>query len=261
LNQQQLLRLLEEVADGHRAPAEAAVQLGSFGSAAVIGATGQAEARVDHQRAMRCGFPEVVFAEGKTPEQVGLIAREILQASAVVIATRATPEHHQAVVAHESDARWFEAARLIAVDRRETRPADGHIVVASAGTSDIPIAEEAAICAELMGSRVTRLYDMGVAGLHRLLDEAGTLRSARAVIAVAGMEGALPSVIAGIVDIPVVAVPTSIGYGANFGGVSALLSMLNSCAGGISVVNIDNGFGAAVVATRINRPAWERGQR
>ena len=149
---------------------------------------------------------------------------------------------------------WHEAARVIVVDRRAEPPREGHVVVATGGTADIPVAEEAAVCAEVMGCRVTRLFDVGVAGVHRLLAHTDTLRSARAIVAVAGMEGALPSLVAGLVDVPVIAVPTSVGYGANFGGVAALLTMLNSCAGGIGVVNIDNGFGAAVLASRINRP-------
>jgi NCAIR mutase (PurE)-related protein len=151
------------------------------------------------------------------------------------------------------DARYFEDARILLVDRREGKPSEGHVVVASGGTADFPVAEEAAIAAEVMGNRVTRLYDVGVAGIHRLLAEEDLLRSARVVIAVAGMEGALPGVVAGLVGCPVIAVPTSVGYGASFGGVAALLTMLNSCPGGIGVVNIDNGFGAASLATRINR--------
>jgi len=184
------------------------------------------------------------------------VVREVLERSDVVLATRATPQHFQALAQRIDDARWLETPRLIVVDRREQTPCEGHVVVASAGTADVPVAEEAAACAEVMGSRVTRLYDVGVAGVHRVISQVDLLRSARAIIAVAGMEGALPSVVAGLVDVPVIAVPTSVGYGANFGGVSALLTMLNSCAGGIGVVNIDNGFGAAVIADRINRPRW-----
>ncbi len=149
-----------------------------------------------------------------------------------------------------------DLAHLVWVDRRANPPSEGSVVVASGGTADIPVAEEAARTAELMGCAVTRLYDVGVAGVHRVLAHTGLLRDARVVIAVAGMEGALPSLVAGLVDVPVVAVPTSVGYGANFGGIAALLTMLNSCAGGIGVVNIDNGFGAGLLAARINRPAW-----
>lgn len=222
----------------------------------VTGATGAVEARVDHDRTARCGFAEVVFAQGKTPEQVAAIAGELLSRGDVLLATRATHEQFEAVARVIPDARWHEAARTIVVDRRPSPPRVGHVVVASAGTADIPVAEEAALCCEVMGSHVTRLFDVGVAGVHRALAHTDLLRSARVIIAVAGMEGALPSLVAGLVAVPVIAVPTSVGYGANLGGVSALLTMVNSCAGGIGVVNIDNGFGAAVLATRINAPAW-----
>ena len=175
------------------------------------------------------------------------IARDLLDHGDVLLATRAGPAHYQAVARIAEDARYHDQARLIVVDRRGERPSEGHVVVASAGTADVPVAEEAAMCAEVMGSKVTRLYDVGVAGVHRVLAHTETLRDARAVIAVAGMEGALPSIVAGLVDVPVIAVPTSVGYGAHFGGVAALLTMLNSCSGGIGVVNIDNGFGAAML--------------
>ncbi len=210
------------------------------------------DVKIDHHRALRCGFAEVVFGEGKTPGQVRTAGRELLEHGDVVLCTRASAAHYQALAQIAADARYFEAARLIVVDRREERPAVGHIVVATGGTADTPVAEEAAISAEVMGNRVTRLYDVGVAGVHRLLAQQDTLRDARAIIAVAGMEGALPSVVTGLVSAPVVAVPTSVGYGANFSGISALLTMLNSCASGLAVVNIDNGFGAAAMASRIN---------
>jgi len=214
------------------------------------------EARVDHDRQDRCGFPEVVFCEGKTARQVATIVAEILTRSDVVLATRVNADQAAAVSASVADAVYDEVPRLLWVDRRTDTPGEGLVVVASGGTSDIPVAEEAARTAELMGCNVHRLFDVGVAGVHRLLDNAELLRSARVVIAVAGMEGALPSVVAGLVDVPVVAVPTSIGYGANLGGIAALLTMLNSCAGGIGVVNIDNGFGAGLLASRVNRPRW-----
>ncbi len=251
-----LNELLAAVAAGQTDAGDAAALLAATPFSEVGAVSGAPEARVDHHRAVRCGFPEVVFCQGKTPDQVVSIAREILSRSQVLLATRASAEQFQAVARRIDDARWLETPRLIVVDRREDPPCEGHVVVASGGTADIPVAEEAAACAEIMGCKVTRLFDVGVAGVHRILAHSETLRSARAVIAVAGMEGALPSLVAGLVDVPVVAVPTSVGYGANFGGVSALLTMLNSCAGGIGVVNIDNGFGAAVIATRINRPAW-----
>jgi pyridinium-3,5-biscarboxylic acid mononucleotide synthase len=254
MDRDRLLELLHAVAEGSRSATDAARELETLPFAEVIGTEERTHSRIDHHRALRTGFPEVVFCEGKTDAQVAAIAGEILGHGHVLLATRATPEQFSAVEALAADAQWHDAARLIVVDRREDPPRDGHVVVATGGTADIPVAEEAATCAEVMGCRVTRLFDVGVAGVHRLLAHADVLRSARAIVAVAGMEGALPSLVAGLVDVPVIAVPTSVGYGANFGGVSALLAMLNSCAGGIGVVNIDNGFGAAVLATRINRP-------
>jgi NCAIR mutase (PurE)-related protein len=256
VDQQHLIDLLAAVSAGALSPDQAAQQLASLPFADVNDGSpdGTVSARVDHHRDLRTGFPEVIFCQGKTAEQVSAIADEILAHGDVLLATRATPEQLVAVRAVAPDAEWHEAARVIVVDRRQEPPRSGHVVVATGGTADIPVAEEAAVCLEVMGCRVTRLFDVGVAGVHRLLAHTGTLRSARAIIAVAGMEGALPSIVAGLVDVPVVAVPTSVGYGANFGGVAALLAMLNSCAGGIGVVNIDNGFGAAVLASRINRP-------
>ena len=205
---------------------------------------------MDFDRGVRPEF----FQQPQTVDGAAGNAKRKITHGNVLLATRADKEHLAAVEAIASDAVWHEAARLVVVDRRPVPPREGHVVVASGGTADVPVAEEAAVSAEVMGCAVTRLYDVGVAGLHRLLAHSDTLRSARVIIAVAGMEGALPSLVAGLVDVPVVAVPTSVGYGANLGGVAALLTMLNSCAGGIGVVNIDNGFGAAVLATRINRP-------
>lgn len=250
------LELLKSVAAGGVSPEEASRRLtrAPYGEVTAGADGSRVDARVDHDRCERTGFAEVIFCQGKSAEQVGAIAREILRHSDVLVGTRATHEHASAVRESASNVTWHEDARVLIVDRRNTPPREGHIVVASAGTADIPVAEEAAVCAEAMGSRVTRLYDVGVAGVHRLLAHTDVLRSARAIIAVAGMDGALPSLIAGLVDVPVIAVPTSVGYGANFGGVAPLLTMLNSCAGGIGVVNIDNGFGAAVLATRVNRP-------
>lgn len=244
----EILRLLESVAAGKIAPDGALDSLRSLPFAEL------GDAKVDHHRALRCGFPEVIFCEGKTPGQVRSVGRELLEHGDVVLATRASAAHYQALAQFASDARYFEAARLIVVDRREDPPAEGHVVVATGGTADTPVAEEAAISAEVMGNRVTRLFDVGVAGVHRLLAHQELLRSANVIIAVAGMEGALPSLVTGLVATPVIAVPTSVGYGANLGGFSALLTMLNSCASGMAVVNIDNGFGAAAIATRINRP-------
>jgi NCAIR mutase (PurE)-related protein len=195
-----------------------------------------------------------VFCPGKTPEQVARIAVEILDRGPVLLATRADDTHWEALREAAPDAGRSEVARVMWVDRRDARPAEGHVLVATGGTSDIPVAEEAAVCAEIMGNRVTRLFDVGVAGVHRLLANRDRLDEARVIIAVAGMEGALPSLVAGLVGTPVVAVPTSVGYGATFGGLAALLTMITSCAPGIGVVNIDNGFGAAALASRINRP-------
>jgi NCAIR mutase (PurE)-related protein len=259
LDARDLERLLQAVASGRTAPADAAREIGQLPFAEVLDEPGgSAVARVDHHRALRCGFAEVIFCEGKTPEHVAAIAGELLGHGDVLLATRADDEHAHAILGIAPDAVRDPLARLVWVDRREEPPAEGLVVVASAGTADIPIAEEAARTAELMGCRVVRLFDVGVAGVHRALAHADTLRAARVVVAVAGMEGALPSLVAGLVDVPVVAVPTSVGYGANFGGVSALLTMLNSCAGGIGVVNIDNGFGAGQLAARINNPSWAR---
>lgn len=239
--------LMQAVAAGTTAPDDAASQLKDLPFADL------GHAKVDHHREMRCGFPEVIFCQGKTPAQVRSISREILDHGQVLLGTRASAAHYQAVAQIEPDTRYFEDARILLVDKRPAPPRIGHITVVTGGTADIPVAEEAAITAEAMGNDVSRLFDVGVAGIHRLLAHTDELRRARVIIAVAGMEGALPSLVAGLVSVPVVAVPTSVGYGANFGGVSALLTMLNSCASGIGVVNIDNGFGAAAMASRINQ--------
>jgi NCAIR mutase (PurE)-related protein len=209
-------------------------------------------ARVDHHRSIRQGFPEVILGLGKTPDQIAAIAREIVGHGSTLLVTRATPVTFDAVRAVAPAATYHEAAAVITLRQQDVTPGKGTIVVASAGTADLPVAEEAAITAELMGNCVERIYDVGVAGLHRLLGERARLAAARVIIVVAGMEGALPSVVSGLVSVPVIAVPTSIGYGASFGGIAALLGMLNSCASGVSVVNIDNGFGAANVASLIN---------
>jgi NCAIR mutase (PurE)-related protein len=248
----ELRELLERVAAG-AAPVEDALARLSDLPFAEVSVAESDTARIDHHRELRTGFPEVVFCQGKSPSQVRAIAREVLEKGRVLLGTRASAAHFQVVAQIAPDARFFEDARILLVDRREEKPQLGHIVVASGGSADFPVAEEAAISAEVMGNAVTRLYDVGVAGVHRVLANRGLLREARAVIAVAGMEGALPSIVAGLVSVPVIAVPTSIGYGANLGGIAALLTMLNSCAPGIGVVNIDNGFGAATLASRINQ--------
>ena len=208
-------------------------------------------ARVDHHRAHRQGFPEVIFGQGKTPAQVASISEAIVRRGHSLLVTRTDALTFAAVRGVVPDARFHEQARII--ERRvSVEKGKGIVLIAAAGTSDLPVAEEAAISAEVMGNDVDRLYDVGVAGLHRLLAEHDRVVAARVIVAVAGMEGALASVIGGLVRVPVVAVPTSVGYGASFGGVAALLAMLNSCATGVSVVNIDNGFGAAAIASSIN---------
>src|SRR5947208_10710786 len=209
-------------------------------------------ARVDHHRSVRQGFPEVILGLGKTPAQIAAIAAEIVRRGSTLLITRASEAAFEAVRSHVPQATYYPDAALIAFRQQDVTSGNGTIVVAAAGTSDLPVAEEAARTAELMGNKVTRLYDVGVAGLHRVLGERERLSSARVIIVVAGMEGALPSVVAGLVSVPVIAVPTSVGYGASFGGLAALLGMLNSCASGVAVVNIDNGFGAATVASLIN---------
>jgi NCAIR mutase (PurE)-related protein len=209
-------------------------------------------ARVDHHRSIRQGFPEVFLGIGKTPDQIAAIAGEIVSRGSTLLVTRANALAFDAVRAVVPQAIYHAHASLITFRQNDVAPGKGTIVVASAGTADQPVAEEAALTAELMGNRVERLYDVGVASLHRLLGERQRLTAARVIIVVAGMEGALPSVVAGLVSAPVIAVPTSVGYGASFGGVAALLGMLNSCASGVSVVNIDNGFGAANIASLIN---------
>jgi hypothetical protein len=209
-------------------------------------------ARVDNHRNARQGFPEVVFGQGKTPEQIAAIAAQIAGSGQSLLVTRTSAEAHAVVTARLHGARFHDVAHCITLDAGNTPRGRGTIMIAAAGTADLPVAEEAAVSAEIMGNTVDRLYDVGVAGLHRLLHEHARLIAARVVIVAAGMEGALPSVVGGLVDVPVIAVPTSIGYGSSFGGLTALLAMLNSCAKGVSVVNIDNGFGAAAIASSIN---------
>ena len=238
--------LLQEVAAGTVAPDDALSRLRD------LPVEDLGFAQVDLHRALRHGVPEAIFCQGKTPEQVVAIARRLAASHANILATRAAPEVIAALRASGLDCRVHEAARLVVV-RPEPAAGAGRIVVVSAGTSDLPVAEEAAVTAEAMGNRVERLQDCGVAGLHRLIPHLPRLHAANVIIAVAGMEGALPSVIGGLVDRPLIAVPTSIGYGASFNGLAALLAMLNSCAPGISVVNIDNGYGAAAQASQINK--------
>jgi NCAIR mutase (PurE)-related protein len=209
-------------------------------------------ARVDHHRALRNGFPEVIFGTGKTPAHIAAIAVRIVARGHSLLVTRTTAETYAAVVVEVPAAVFHPEARAITMRQEDVAPGRGLILVVAAGTADLPVAEEAVVTAEIMGNQVERLYDVGVAGLHRLLSAHDRLTAARVIIVAAGMEGALPSVIGGLVSAPIIAVPTSVGYGAAFGGIAALLGLLNSCAGGVSVVNIDNGFGAATVASLIN---------
>jgi len=208
-------------------------------------------AKIDSQRQLRKGFPEVIFCQGKTIEQIIKIAKRIKETGGKIVATRSTPEVYQEIRKIIPEVTYFKEARIVAVEEKK-KVSSKYILVVSGGTADIPVAEEAAVIAELMGNRVERLYDVGVAGLHRLLTNSKKMLAANVLIVVAGMEGALPSVVGGLVDKPIIAVPTSIGYGANFQGFSALLTMLNSCAPGLAVVNIDNGFGAGYMASLIN---------
>jgi len=210
-------------------------------------------AKVDTGRPERCGAPEAVYCEGKTPEQVALIVQKLNEEQHAVLATRADTATYQAVKEKVPEAQYFKDARLIIIKKNVAEPdPDRFILVMTAGTTDIPVAEEAALTAELMGNRVERVFDVGVAGIHRLFAQIDTIRKANVIIVAAGMEGALPSVVGGLVNKPVIALPTSVGYGASFKGLAALLGMLNSCAAGIAVVNIDNGFGAGRLAGMIN---------
>jgi NCAIR mutase (PurE)-related protein len=244
-----LRAILDAVATGTMSAADAErVALAELAGAAI---EDLAFARVDHTRARRQGFPEVIFGQGKTAAQIARIAHAIVQRGHSLLVTRTDSAAFGEVAKVVPDARFHEQARII--ERRVEMPrGKGTVVVAAAGTSDIPVAEEAAISAEVMGNAIDRLYDVGVAGIHRLLAERARIEAARVIIVVAGMEGALASVVGGLVSAPVIAVPTSVGYGASFGGIAALLAMLNSCATGVSVVNIDNGFGAAAIASAIN---------
>lgn len=256
MRRDQILRLLEEVAAGGASPAAALERLDwSAVEPVEDGALATPFARVDHHRAVRQGFPEVVFCPGKTMDQLVGICERLASRRTGFLATRADEAARTALAARFPSAEVSDLARIVhlAPDEPLEPEGAGSILVVSAGTGDLPVAEEAAITARALGNPVERLYDVGVAGIHRLLREAETLWRASVVIVVAGMEGALPSVVGGLVRVPVIAVPTSVGYGASFGGLAALLGMLNSCAAGLTVVNIDNGFGAACAAARINR--------
>src|ERR1700674_425402 len=246
----ELLRLLQAVESGKLAPEAALARLKHLPFEDI------GFAKVDHHRALRQGYAEVIFGKGKTPTQVAEIVRAMASKKASnhnVLVTRADAKIFAAVKRVSRGAKFHPLSRVISIERSREISGKGTILVVSAGTSDIPVAEEAVLTARVMGNRVEQLFDVGVAGIHRLLEHRSELTEARVIICVAGMEGALPSVVGGLVGIPVIAVPTSTGYGASFGGVAALLGMLNSCASNVTVVNIDNGFGAACVASCINR--------
>jgi len=208
---------------------------------------------IDQHRTIRTGYPEAVFCQGKTSQQIAIIIEKLVETNDSVIGSRATKENYEAVLEVVADAVYYEEARMIVVNRNPKPKSEKIIAIVTAGTADIPVAEEAAITAIMLGNQVDRIYDVGVAGIHRLFAKLDRIRAANVVIVIAGMEGALASVVGGLVETPVIAVPTSIGYGANLGGIAALLSMLNSCANGVGIVNIDNGFGAAYLASNINK--------
>ena len=250
MNSEEILKLLKKIGEGKLTP-EAAVERLKHMPFEDIGF-----AKVDHHRALRQGYAEVVFGKGKTPAQVGEIVRAMIrhrESRQNILVTRANTKTLAAVKRVSRSAMFHPASGVITIERNKEITGKGTILVVSAGTSDIPVAEEALLTARMMGNRVEQLYDVGVAGIHRLLEHRILLSEARVIICIAGMEGALPSVVGGLVGVPVIAVPTSTGYGASFGGVTALLGMLNSCASNVTVVNIDNGFGAACVASCINR--------
>lgn len=247
MDQQAIRRLLDQVRKGTLSPDDA------VGKLRHLPFEDLGFANIDHHRSLRAGFPEVVFGQGKTPAQVAAIFSRLARHEKNVLVTRASEKQFQAVRKKVRAAQYHPLARAITLERDRGKHGKGTIAVVSAGTSDIPVAEEAVVTAELMGNDVEHLYDVGVAGIHRLLHHRERLLGARVVIVCAGMEGALPSVVGGLVGVPVIAVPTSVGYGAAFGGIAALLGMMNSCASNVSVVNIDNGFGAGFVASLINR--------
>ena len=247
MNESQIRALLEQVRTGELPVDEASTRLRSMPFEDL------GFAQVDHHRALRCGFPEVIFCTGKTDEQVAAIAERIVASGSDLLATRATPAMHEAVTVRCPSAVYHEAARAIVVQETWQDQGIGEVLVVSAGTSDIPVAEEAAVTARVLGNRVERVFDVGVAGIHRLFAHREAIMNASVLIVVAGMEGALPSVVGGMVSRPVIAVPTSVGYGASFNGLAALLAMLNSCASGVTVVNIDGGFNAGYAAGLINR--------
>ncbi len=247
MDQEQLKLLLEQVRGGDMAVDDAIERLRHMPFENLGYAT------VDHHRAIRTGLPEVIFGQGKTKEQVAGIASRLLERAANVLATRTTPEVYELVRASFPEAEYFPLSGALRVWRDRSPRGKGKLAVVSAGTTDLPVAEEAVVTAEIMGNEVVQVHDVGVAGIHRLFGNFDRLKEARVIVVCAGMEGALPSAVGGLVSCPVIAVPTSVGYGASFHGLAALLGMLNSCASNVSVVNIDNGFGGGYVASLINR--------
>jgi pyridinium-3,5-biscarboxylic acid mononucleotide synthase len=248
MQEEHLKLLLEEVSLGTLSPGQALDRLRTLPYENVGGF-----AHLDLHRALRTGFPEVVFGQSKTPDQVLQIVNRLSAQNDSVLVTRVSPEMSEYVLPRAEGFTYNATARALILDRKPDRFKKPGVLVLSAGTADLPVAEEAVVTADLMGSQVERVYDVGVAGIHRILGQLDKLRQARVVVVVAGMDGALPSVVGGLVSVPVIAVPTSVGYGAAFGGIAALLTMLNSCATGVAVVNIDNGFGAGTIASRINQ--------
>jgi len=247
MNAKEVERLLNDVKNGQTSIKKALEVLKNFPY------TDLGFARIDHHREMRTGYPEIIYCAGKSVEQVREIFRVMSEKENNVIGTRANQEMYEAIRSILTDVIYYPIARIISLQKKKPPVPESRIAIITAGTSDMPVAEEAAITAELLGNNVLRIYDAGVAGIHRLVDKLPEIRNCRVIIVIAGMEGALASVVGGLVDKPVIAVPTSIGYGANFGGISALLAMLTSCSTGVTVVNIDNGFGAGFAASMINK--------
>jgi pyridinium-3,5-biscarboxylic acid mononucleotide synthase len=247
MNAKEVERLLNDVKNGQTSIKKALEVLKNFPY------TDLGFARIDHHREMRTGYPEIIYCAGKSVEQVREIFRVMSEKENNVIGTRANQEMYEAIRSILTDVIYYPIARIISLQQKKPPVPESRIAIITAGTSDMPVAEEAAITAELLGNNVLRIYDAGVAGIHRLVDKLPEIRNCRVIIVIAGMEGALASVVGGLVDKPVIAVPTSIGYGANFGGISALLAMLTSCSTGVTVVNIDNGFGAGFAASMINK--------
>jgi len=242
----ELQEVLEKVSKGQMSPEEAFQALKDYPYQDL------GFAKVDHHREVRKGFPEIIYGQGKTDAQILKIAREICRRGNSLLITRAGPGIYKKIRREIPGCLYNSLGKTICLKKKRPSPGKGRVVIVTAGTSDIPVAEEAFVTCEILGNETERIYDVGVAGLHRLIGEMDKIRKARLIIAVAGMEGALPSVLAGLVSVPVIAVPTSVGYGASFQGISALLAMLNSCPGGVAVMNIDNGFGAGYLASLIN---------